>query len=357
MLILFLMLCSTAIHAAISFDSQSSSLKVSSGASFVINQPISNFSGTLDKATSASISGQTIAFQDGVFKNDNQVFLSGTYNPNANTISLAGDQTYSAQRGVFLEQILVSGTNNRIEGVPVLVDAIELQDVATTVTLSIDGTLNQDIVLNSGSVRLENDLTFDDNVAFTGSGDVELNGYAVRVGGQDFTWGATIDWTDAGEITFNSDVNFTGSFTASSENLIINGNGNIMDLSGGGDLSILGTATLSFTDVVLKGVTASSLQVASGATIRMSNVTFMAAEDLSYTQGTFYIDGPTTFVQYGKDINFGGTSLLVVDAITLWRDQAGASILGTISFDTMMNLLLINEGVIAAEVARVRALF
>ena len=124
----------------------------------------------------------------------------------------------------MLQAISVSGSDNRIEGQPIFAGGITLTDASTTLTLAVQSQVSQDITLNGGTIVLENDLSFIDEKSFTGDGTVHLNGRRVILGGKNFTWASNIQWINATDLTLNSKLELTGTFTFSGTSNL-NGNG------------------------------------------------------------------------------------------------------------------------------------
>jgi len=169
------------------------------------------------------------------------------------------------------------------------------------------------------------------------------------MGGADLTWTSTIDWTNAGDMRFWSyqTLNTTWNFSGTNR---INGNGNILDLTGGGIINVAANGKLYLTDIVIKGLGAGGGQInlATGATAYLSYATVEMAGSYTTSVGTFRVDGTSTIVVKDKTWTFNSSSLLVVDGQTLWKDPAGASTNGDLVFaNTGTNLSLLKQGTIA----------
>ena len=85
------------------------------------------------------------------------------------------------------------------------------------------------------------------------------------------------------------------------------------------------------TDVVLQNFGSNSFAFADKTgQIIMYDVMIELAQNVTTTIGNIYVNGPTTWVLRGNNWNFTTSSLLTIDDITLWGDNAGASIRGNI---------------------------
>ena len=65
--------------ANFNFDSKYSGLKIASGANFILNQAIVGWDGILIKKSGASISGQTISFDDGTLQDSGDEIWIGRW--------------------------------------------------------------------------------------------------------------------------------------------------------------------------------------------------------------------------------------------------------------------------------------
>src|SRR3989304_4083679 len=163
----------------LSFDSRFSTFKINSGATFFNANPISNFDGTLVKACSGTITGSPITFVDGIFEDcGNELLLSAIFDP-VGSLFLTGNHSFRAEPGHVLQSVTVSGINNRLEGQLIFASDLTLQDMSTSLTLAMQSQANQHILLNNGTLILENDLKFTSDKIITGPGTINGNGYQV----------------------------------------------------------------------------------------------------------------------------------------------------------------------------------
>ncbi|MBD3273486.1 hypothetical protein GF385_04020 [Candidatus Dependentiae bacterium] len=310
------------LNSTISFSRQDSKFKLNSNSKLNIGTTISGWSGTLEKRNGSNVAGQNINFVEGILLTENnEGFLTGLYNSTgADRIELQGDGRFNAEPGTVIQEFRVSGSNNRLEGQPLFNSAINFLDSSTSLTIAIQSKLNQNLNLNSGTLLLEDDLYLADNVLISGPGNIILNNQALNLPGKQSIWATVIDFHDAQEINLNGKtiLNSTWQFEG---NAVLNGNGNILDLSGGGVLSLSNDATLYLVDLYLKGVDTNSFVFSNAdGTIYMSNVDVELNGDISMSLGGIYVEGTTTFLLKTYDWTFDTIATLTVDGTTLWLD-------------------------------------
>jgi hypothetical protein len=333
------------------FDSKYSTFRVANGATFSVNSPMTNYTGTLVKDAAATINaGSYISFVDGIFEDSgNQLRMTSVLNTAGNQLSLTGNGKIRAQPGTILQNFSnITGSNNRIEGQPRFSNALTLASGAA-LTLAVQSTMNQDIVLtnNTSTLTLESDLRFADGKKITGSGTINGNGCAVITGNQSYVWdqSVTLTWQTGSQLDLLSSVTLLGALTFQG-NCAINGQGNVLDLSVSpyGKIFIGPGANLSLSDITIRGVRNTSFVFGDAtATLSLTGAVFFEnADDVTLSQGNVLIAADSVWAIQDKSWIFSGTSLLRVNGFTLWLEQAGAANIGSV----IGNISLINNGAI-----------
>ena len=348
---LMVVLLVNTVDATINFRGNSAYIRVQNGANFTISNPILGYNGTLMKDSGGTITGQTVSFVDGILAdNQNNLILYAVLNPSSNIITLSGNQSFNGQYGVAVESLNVSGSNNLLQGAAAYNNPITLQDVNTTLTVMCQHAINQNIVLNNGTINLNDNLSFSDGKQFTGTGTIYANGYGLTFGGFDLSWSSTINWY-SGDIRLNSQQTLSGSAVwAFNGTNRINGNGNIIDLSAGGILQVPAYTTLYLDSVTIKGLGASGGQLSLAATssLILSNVSIELVGNITTSAGTVIVKSPSTVIVKNNTWTFNNSSLLQVIGVTLSMDQAGAPTAGSIAFgSSAINESLVNYGTLA----------
>ncbi|MBT4594401.1 hypothetical protein HOD08_00805 [bacterium] len=268
------------------------------------------------------------------------------YNPKQDAeIKLDGGSDLNTGIGGDVAGVYIDCESGLICGMSQFTKPITLSCENSAVNIAIAATLNQNIELNGGSINLIEDLHLGDDTEFTGSGTVRLNGRRLHFGGRDFTYTGTIFWDAAGDIVLNSRTDLTSTWTFGGESNL-NGNGNILDLSGGGNLWINSGATLHLTDVKVKGLhTGNFVFVDETAELELTSTCLEFDNDYSLTTGGIYVEGTTRFLIRNHAITFSQEATLSVDGETLWYDRLGYTTGGiTPSEDNTFNLVFLNDG-------------
>jgi len=224
--------------------------------------------------------------------------------------------------------LIAKGVNSRVEGQPRFDYGIELLDDTVSLQFSIQSQLNKDITLNGGRIILEDDLCCADNVSLLTTGSVQLNGNSFEFGGfYDKPLTGTITWIDAADISLSGDVKLTGEWLFT-ENTIINGNGNSLDVSNLGSLLITDGFELRLSNIRIMGLVGGSIVFgnpgSAGGTeagsIVMTDVTLDLAESFTFGHGTVYVTSPSTIILGDNSLSFTGDANLTVNKTSLWLD-------------------------------------
>lgn len=323
---LLLIVFCTPLGADVRFLSNNAAISVGPGARLVIDSAALSVDGTIIKDAAASISGNPIYFNHGILTSDGvDVILTASFFPGgSNYITLGGNGRFDASPGVVVQAINVSGQDNRIEGQPALQNPVTLQDADTAVTLALHNTLNQNVALNGGAVTLASDLSLADDVKLVGDGTLTLNGHRLTLGGYySSPWSGSLSFNNATDIALTGNVALNGTWLFEGNN-VLHGNGSILDLSGGGKIELAAGAVLSMNDLTLTGVGTGYGSVtfdAASSQLRTNDVTLRLAADTRIQRGTFYVQGPTTFITSDKTLLFNTTGKLTVNGTTLWLDS------------------------------------
>jgi len=350
MYVYFLLLIAVSLDGGtIGFRGNSSFVHVFPGANFVVNQPFSGVSGALIRDAGGTISGSNITFVGGLLQElGNNMLLNSVFNPTTSIVSLNGGTNFIKEgRGIITKTVNISGAGARIEGSPLFTGPITLADSNTTATFAIQSSLWTNLTFNGGILNLDDTLTFADNKSYVGTGTIMFNGHQLALGGAALSLTGTFV-LDA-NLTLNAPTTLVGN-TIFFNGDTIQGNGNVLTLAAGATITIFAGATVFMTDVMLKGLGASGGSIVFGSNtsqLILSNANFDLVGAVAQTQGSILVSGPSTWTVKNFTYTFGGTSLLTVDGVTLWKDQAATyPSNGTIAFAAPANVSLINSGTI-----------
>lgn len=297
--------------AGVNVRSKSSAIYIDSGSNLVIDNPITNFTGRIVKQSGGTISGQTISFDEGVLENEgNKIRLTGDLVPGqVLKIVLNGSKTFRGKRGEVLENIEIRNKGNLIEGELLLKNPIVLHDAATTVSLALVGRLSQNIVLNGGTIILEDDLYFVDDKLLTGSGTIKLNGRKLSFGAKALTWNSAIYFIDAADVELNGNMHLSATWTFSGSSVLC-GSSNILFLDDNGKIVVEPHSSLLISDITIQKVAGTNIHcMAEDSRITFQNVHWFQSADYSFTVGSFDVEGffdlcgTTTFIFQGTQTN------------------------------------------------------
>jgi hypothetical protein len=200
--------------------------------------------------------------------------------------------------------------------------------------LNIAGTLK----LETGSIVTGNPIRFSDgllsvnNVEAAGDSVFEPYGIITRdlkmftrsgLSVHDLYFSDGADVVLTGSVQLLGDWVFTGNGT-------ISGNGCVLDLSSG-NLVVNNDSTLFLNDIHITGLGDSVGKIILrnvGSQVHIANSSFKLDDNLTTSNGTFYVYGPTTFQLGPLNWTFDtGTGNLVVDGTSLWLDCLNSPLL------------------------------
>ena len=293
LLILTLILTPQACYPFFNVVKPSATLRVKSGASFVVENQLNNFKGNLVKEAGATISGGDIVFKDGTFDDSgSKVKLTGNLNPQTtNKICLTGNQIFKGKRGAILQTLEISGLDNRLEGILQLNNDVTLQDYNTSVTYAVSGRMSRNIAMNGGKVYLEEDLHFVDDMFFTGSGVIMLNKRNLHLGSKEIFSNASLYFDCAQDVELHARLNLSGTWTFSGQSMI-EGNGDVLNLCDGGNIVLESGSSLLLRDLTICGVSGNNIRCLDNvATFSFLNLTWIQDANYSFTCGSLQIVG------------------------------------------------------------------
>jgi hypothetical protein len=289
--LLFFSLFPFIVFAGFNVKKSNSRINVKSGANFVVDNVINNYKGKLVKEEGASVSGDSINFNEGVLEDaGSKLKLTGNLALGAlGRILLDGGKIFKGKRGDNLRALRIRGKKNRLEGSAQPISEITLDDKNTTVTCALQGRVGCNIVLNGGKVFLEDDLNFADDVFFTGSGVVNLNKRTLRIGATDLTTSATIEFEDARDVECDANLSLESTWTFSGES-ILKGRGNILCLGSVGEIVVRKNSSLLLQQASIRELKGYNIRCEdTTSTLSLQSVKLRLSDNYSFTQGSIYV--------------------------------------------------------------------
>ena len=325
-LILFLLIfVLSPVFANINFGNKQSAFKVGSGATLNIDFALTVQEGSLIKKDRTSkIMGNDVTFDDGILESSGaQSLITAVYDPasGGDSIRLNGSKSIDVEPGTIYESLVVSGDYNRLEGQPMFRQDITL-DANASLTLALQSKLNRNIsMVGGGTLKLDDDLNFEDDRKILGFGTVFVNKRQIDFGGQDVVWTSSLYWNNASDMVLNSRVDLSSTWTFFGENHIT-GNGNILDLSKGATLWVKHDSILHLRDIKLRGLGSRGKIILEdeSSQIRLSDSQVEMDRDWTVTCGGIYVDGESTIYVKNWILSFEQRGSMTVDGTCLWYD-------------------------------------
>lgn len=336
---------------AIKFSGTGGSLNLDqTNSSLALSTALNDFNGILKIRTAAGAEDNVVGpssninFTSGTLQlNANATIFTGAYVPGAttvaDTITLNNNDILEMFAGDTLSQTVTVAASSTatISGATIFANAITLTGASSTLNLGLRHKLNQDITLNSGKIVLLDDLSLKDGIRFLGTGTVDLDRKSLKIGASNTAWtNPVLTFNNAQDIQLNGRTALTGTWsfqTTIDTESIINGNGNVLDLSGGGVIQVGSGHTLYISDVHIKGVGgANGFDLFDHATtpgvVVLSKVTIELASNYIHDSGKIQIAGDLVTVISGGAYTFtvaGANTYLNVDGVALYYETLGGT--------------------------------
>ncbi len=303
----------------------------------------------LKKDSTATFSGSTtssrINFLAGSLDADETDNSSSFLFSTTPAFMLDGSKVHTAVENGTLLNVTVSGTGNKLYGAPIFSGDVTLAS-GSDIAFGIRSKMNVNVALGSGTMKLENDLLFTDSKQMTGTGTMNLQNYKLKFGAKPLTFSSAITWQNASDIDLGGFTTLSSTWTFSSDG-VINGNGNVLDISSAGVLAIAAATTLRLTDLYLKGFGSTGNITFANATtsiLRLSNVVIEMTGSRNITSGQVIIDGPVKIITKSNTLTFSSSGVLTINGQTLQYDRMGSFTGGVTPLVAGANLVLNNSG-------------
>ncbi|MBM3893897.1 hypothetical protein FJ365_05905 [Candidatus Dependentiae bacterium] len=194
----------------------------------------------------------------------------------------------------------------------------------------VSGSLNAYVDLNGETTTLSSQLVFTNGV-FPYNGTINLNGQQLLISGPvDIVSGGDLVLQDAQDVSFTNNIVLNSTWTFDGDGIIA-GNGGVLDLTGGGVLSIHPNTSLAMHNFVLRGVQDGSIVLADDSSeVRFANMVLELSDNYTVTTGGLYIDGQTMIVTADNILTLAQQGSMTVDRSSLQYD--------TLSFPDQQNI-------------------
>jgi len=198
-----------------------------------------------------------------------------------------GTDSIFISRGGLLLGTMVSDAGNKILGNGNIVGPVTFLSDTAELILGIDGELQTSPMLNGGKIILSAPLHLANNIKTANDGAIDLDSFSLQLGRQDFTWSSAISWDgDNGSISINSTLSLVDTWTFNGD-VVINGNGNVLELGNTGEIVIADGASVTFRNVLIKGVSGNNIRcVTDNSSIQFDTVSLLQEGNYTFDMGS-----------------------------------------------------------------------
>ena len=286
----------------------------------------------------AELSGAKVIYDSIIHIHDTPYSLHKVKSRGIDTVLLADGDYFLALEGYSAVHPIVclDGTSS-IGGNAGLASSISLNKDSVILRLMLNPPLLNNITLGGGTCLLDSDMLFGNDYKFTGSGKISLSGKQLSFGTEDTHHTSTLlisASTSGGRVDLRSLTSLSGTWTFDGK-IILNGNGNYLDLYSGGVLTVRPGSTLVLESLVLKGLGEGLGNInfmGDDSTLKLINSYIELDNNFTTTKGGIYIDGPTTIGIKDYNWTIDQSASMTIDGNTLWKDPLGIINYGSIEF-------------------------
>jgi hypothetical protein len=265
----------------------------SAASSFYIKQTITLVDMTINAAVGSELTienGIDLAYDNCIIVlPEGEMKLTGK-RINVFTNALTNGSIFMQNGGLPLYTI-ISGATNSIQGNGSISGAIILADSNAVVNVKLDGQVTENVMLNGGLLKLDQDLYLSEGKLFLGTGTVDLSGQRLHLGSNDLIWTDSVFWDgDGGLIDIYSNVALSGRWTFSG-NTTVNFHDFTFDLSSGGEIIIDQGSSLKLLNTRLKGLAGNNIRCLDDAgSLTLENIDWLQDANFHYSNGNLYFD-------------------------------------------------------------------
>lgn len=344
------------------FGSATSTLAFNgSNSYFVVDAPITSFSGTLNLPDESvgRIIGPGVIFSNGQVQigSKSSYSLTGTYSPQTQApITVPNGSTIVLPSGTVNTAIVVnSGTTATLVGSPNFTKPISLQDSTSVLKLGLQSQISQNIELNGGTIILDDNLSLQAGKQFIGNGTIDVNGRTLKLpkgtaSTGKLTFLAANDIALSGNLIDSTEYSFTGTGKSSE----INGGGYTWTFSPGGLISVgpdhkLYCVNLSFQEFGHQpthgyfDIDATSTVIFQGCSISMTG-------SYTHSKGTLEFASDCNVTPHGHTFGTTGLAFIKVNGANLIYDSLGDADKNPFTFTNINSQqVLANNGAIKSN--------
>ncbi len=351
------------------FGNQASALKFDSvGSYFVLNEPVTNFEGTLHlvDGTPGRIVGESLVFDGGVLnlQSESDLIFTGTYSPVMNNELILQDGTSLdfVKGKVVSHKIMVpAGATVSLSGAPIMTQPIELEDYTSTLRLALKSAFDQNLILNGGKVILDDDFVMTSGTDIIGGGIIDINNKSFTGPGGSYGGTSDITFLNARDYKQKKNMTLTGTRTLKGNRITSDweGNGFQLVFAGSGRIRVKDNHRLDVVNCNFRGLgvtqSVKQFELSSGAEVRFFKTTLELVDDYTMDKGTFTFFDGCKIITRGYKFNVTANAKVVVDGAALEYENLDGQDENPFTFtDEATQLLYLNGGVIRSTTQRPR---
>lgn len=257
-----------------------------------------------------------IQFPNSLFKLNGFLNHTGAFN-------LSGAETLQLSNGVFLMPMLISGPLNSIVGTAKIKGPIILTGPTAQLIWDAIGVIQADPTLNGGKLILNKNVELGSDIVINGPGTIELNNNFVEIATESSAdWDTPLQFVGSnGGVLLKNNILLTNMWTCTGT-VVINGQGNILDLDGTGGITVAPESKLVLQNVLLKDATNNIQCSADSSVIELNNVSWILDDMYTFTVGSLNILNNVSFSGSGTFLcNTTQTSTINVNSCLAFKDQ------------------------------------
>lgn len=218
-----------------------------------------------------------------------------------NTLALDGNDDYLfLTKGTMPLNSYIAGAINKIEGTGNVSGKIIFADSAAHLNINLQGSLDNDIILNGGTLQLGGDLHLGSNVLILNSGFIDVGHNTLHSPVNDFAWTNSTTFSGiGGAVSLHGNAALVSTVTCIGS-IVIDGNGNTLEFGSTGQIIIAPYTQVRLKNIVLNGLSTSNLVCADDtSSIILDNVSWFQDGDYLFDKGSIqFVNNVTMYGGY-----------------------------------------------------------
>ncbi len=240
-----------------------------------------------------------------------------------NEYLFSGNDSIFLTKGLMPLDLMMRGANNVINGNGIVSGLISLADLYTWVVWIVNGSMQNDIDLNGGTLILQSDLHFVTG-KIASSGSMKLGTHTMSLAPDQTKFDQNIVFeAQKGGILLTTDFTLNGSWTISGD-VILDGNGFALDFGAIGQITIAPNSCLHLKNITLNNVIDGSLGCMDDTgIILMDSISYNQSEDVYFEFGKIVTMGTVKFDAIENIFHYNSTQPLQISEKSKFKINNG----------------------------------